>query len=241
MSMPWPLPPVDLRCIRILGKQEAAASRLIIMFGADVNFEDRADKAGPLVAAVRAGCDDLVGDLLIAGADPNAHQYGWDGGTPLHAAAERGLASTISVLLSSPKTDKNALNNDGRSPLTMASCLGHVAALKTLLAAGADVHIRGASQYLALAFGRESAATAMVEHDGSLSVLHWTALMDHADCAAALVDAGADTNAKSGRKDVTPFLLAARAGSIGALLALLRRGASVSTKQLTMDLRLYTS
>ncbi|CBJ26675.1 hypothetical protein Esi_0040_0117 [Ectocarpus siliculosus] len=108
----------------------------------------------------------------------------------------------------------------------MASYLGHVAALKTLLAAGADVRIRGASDSiaalsLALALGRESAGTAMVEHgfvanaddgDGSLVVLHWTALMDHAVCDAALLDAGADINARSGRKDATPFLLAARAG-----------------------------
>ncbi|CAM9362488.1 unnamed protein product [Ectocarpus sp. 12 AP-2014] len=128
----------------IVGKQEATARRLV-MFGAEVNFEDRADKTGPLIAAVRAGYGDLVRDLLIAGADPNAHQ-GQDGGTPLHAAAEWGLASTVSVLLSSPKTYKNALNNDGRSLLTMASYLGHVAALKMLLAAGADVHVSGASE-----------------------------------------------------------------------------------------------
>ncbi|CAM9156989.1 unnamed protein product [Ectocarpus sp. 12 AP-2014] len=51
--------------------------------------------------------------------------------------------------------------------------------------------------------------------------------MDHAVCAAVLVDAGADINARSGRKDATPFLLAARAGSNGALLALLRRGAGI--------------
>ncbi|CAM9632930.1 unnamed protein product [Ectocarpus sp. 6 AP-2014] len=69
----------------------------------------------------------------------------------------------------------------------------------------------------------------MVEHgfvanaddgDGSFVVLHWTVPMDHAVCAA-------DINAWSGRKDATPFLLAARAGSNRALLALLRRGASV--------------
>lgn len=62
------------------------------------------------------------------------------------------------------------------------------------------------------------------------SILHWTAVMNCADCAAALADAGADINARSGRNAATPFLMAARAGSNEALLALLRRGASVDQK-----------
>lgn len=132
----------------IVGKNEAAARRPVL-FGADVNFEHRADKAGPLIAAVKAGYDDLVRDLLIAGADPNTRQSDCFEGTPLHAAAERGLASTVSVLLSSPKTDKNALNNAGQSPLTMASYSGRVAPLTTLLAAGADIHKWGASDAVA--------------------------------------------------------------------------------------------
>ncbi|CAM9484185.1 unnamed protein product [Ectocarpus sp. 13 AM-2016] len=105
----------------IVRKQEAAARRLVMYVRSRCqNFGDCADDADPLIAAVRAGYDDIVRDLLIAGADPYVHHCG----TPLHAAVERGLASTVSVLLSSPKTDKNALNNDERSPLTMASYLG---------------------------------------------------------------------------------------------------------------------
>ncbi|CAM9354784.1 unnamed protein product, partial [Ectocarpus fasciculatus] len=138
------------------------------MFGADVNFEDRADKAGPLIAAVKAGYDGLVRDLLIAGADPNARQNEC-GGTSLHAATERGLASTVSVLLSSPKTEKNARNNNGRPPLTTPSYFGRLETVKALLAAGADVGIRGASDpwealWLATYLSKTGAIVALSEH-----------------------------------------------------------------------------
>ncbi|CAM9433861.1 unnamed protein product [Ectocarpus fasciculatus] len=223
----------------IVGKH-AAAARKLIMAGADVNFVDRADKAGPLCAAVVAGYDDVVGDLLLAGANPNVRQSDCHG-TPLHVAAEQGLANTVSVLLSSPSTNKDALDNEGYSPLMIASHRGNVATVNVLLAAGADVGIRdpvddASALALAAQFGRAGTMKALLEHgvdandggEGRMSSLHWAALCNSARCIALLLDGGADINARSlGNDGQTAFHFAAKAGRNKALLALLRRGASV--------------
>ncbi|CAN0130687.1 unnamed protein product [Ectocarpus sp. 12 AP-2014] len=226
----------------IVGKHTAAARKLI-MAGADVNFVDRADKAGPLLAAVGVGCGDLVNDLLLAGANPNVRQ-GDRRGTPLHSAAKVGLAKTVSVLLSSPSTDKNALDNNGCSPLMAASLNGRVATVRVLLAAGADAGIPGpwdAASALSLTaqFGQIGVMKALLEHgvdanDGGVgrwSALHWAAQFNSAGCVAVLLDAGDDINGMSEESEgQTPFHFAAKARNNEALLALLRRGASVDQK-----------
>ncbi|CBJ32237.1 ankyrin repeat protein [Ectocarpus siliculosus] len=197
----------------------------------------------PPPCAVKAGFDDLVHDLLLAGANPNVRQSD-SHGTPLHTAAKLGLANTVSVLLSSPSTDKNALDNNGCSPLMDASLHGRVTTVKVLLAAGADAGMRGpwdAASALSLAaqFGEIGVMKALLEHgvdvnDGGVgrwSALHWAAQFNSAGCVAVLLDAGADINDMSEKSEgQTPFHFAAKAGSNEALLALLRLGASVDQK-----------
>ncbi|CAM9297489.1 unnamed protein product [Ectocarpus sp. 12 AP-2014] len=175
----------------------------------------------------------------MAGANPNVivrHSFGH--GTPLHAAAKQGLANTVSVLLSSPSTDKNALDNQGFSPL-MASERGHAATVKVLLAAGADTDIRDPDDHSALVFAaqheRIDVMKAFLEHGVDANVgeddwnpLHWAAQFNGAGCIAVLLDAAADIDAKCPFLDGKASLhVAAEAGNNEALLALLRRGASV--------------
>ncbi|CAM9256634.1 unnamed protein product, partial [Ectocarpus sp. 8 AP-2014] len=125
-----------------------------------------------------------------------------------------------------------------------ASLHGRVTTVKVLLAAGADAGMRGpwdAASALSLAaqFGEIGVMKALLEHgvdanDGGVgrwSALHWAAQFNSAGCVAVLLDAGADINDMSEKSEgQTPFHFAAKAGSNEALLALLRRGASVDQK-----------
>ncbi|CAM9254332.1 unnamed protein product, partial [Ectocarpus sp. 6 AP-2014] len=124
-----------------------------------------------------------------------------------------------------------------------ASLHGRVTTVKVLLAAGADAGMRGlwdAAPALSLAaqFGEIGMMKALLEHGvdanyggvGRSSALHW-AQFNSAGCVAVLLDAGADINDMSEKSEgQTPFHFVAKAGSNEALLAPLRRGASVDQK-----------
>lgn len=86
--------------------------------------------------AVDGGHEELVNDLLVAGAIPNGLS-GKTNRTPLHVAAQSGSNGVVSTLVAAgPKrcTDKSF-----DSPLMKAAAAGHLAVVETLLAAGAHV------------------------------------------------------------------------------------------------------
>lgn len=73
----------------------------------------------PLDAAARGGCRPVVEFLLERGAGADLRTRGPDGGTPLHAAAERGFADVAAVLLSYG-ADVRARDAAGATPLDRA-------------------------------------------------------------------------------------------------------------------------
>lgn len=68
-----------------------------------------------LHTAVRVGHGDIVNDLLDEGASVADKDVLW-GGTPLHEAAKNGKAGMVQLLLLKG-ADKDALSNDGETPL----------------------------------------------------------------------------------------------------------------------------
>ena len=59
----------------------------------------------------------------------------------LHVAAEEGYDSIVDLLLhSNATTDVNQQSEDGKTPLFMAVCSGHVDVANLLIGAGADVN-----------------------------------------------------------------------------------------------------
>jgi len=90
-----------------------------------------------LIFHSKIGDADIVGALIVAGADTNAAED--DGWTALHWAAEGGYADIIKLLINAG-ADVNSRSVTGWTPLHSAACGGDVVATAVLLEAGADVN-----------------------------------------------------------------------------------------------------
>jgi ankyrin repeat protein len=108
----------------------AAASRLLIESGADVNARSaNSFSVMPLHSAVAGNHDAVVAVLIDAGADVNATQpHGW---TPLLGAAKNGSLASVERLLAAG-ADPAARNDDGASALELARAGGHTAIVARL-------------------------------------------------------------------------------------------------------------
>lgn len=145
--------------------------------------------------------------------------------------------------------EKKAHDKLGESPLVKASKNGHLAVVKTLLAAGADANVRarrglrvdgieagsaldwaprnGHVVILRALLGHGADMNSMVEP--GVTVLHHAASGDQADSVHELIEAGADRE-KSNACGWTPLMFAGVTGSLEAMVALLQRGAAVNYK-----------
>lgn len=167
------------------------------------------------------------------------------GFTPLHLAGLKGLEQVVSALLL-VGVDKDAVTNEGDSAL-MWACVGvkgigpSLAAVRTLLAAGADIHIRRRTGYSALDWaslqGRRFVLQALLGHGAEVnsrdakghSALHMAAANDQAGAVDALIEAGANIEMRSNTGQ-TPLAHAANRGKAKSLLVLLQQGASVGAR-----------
>eukprot|EP00752_Nemacystus_decipiens_P012533 g11101.t1 len=224
------------------------SSSALLLSGADATVLDRL-KRSPLHLAAEAGHRGMVNILLIKGVDPNIK--GGRNETPLHRAAVQGHAQCVSKLLAGG-ADKDSRTSQGETPLHMAArnnCLGVV---EELLAAGADFDLRGdyfSAKYNALDFaanrGYVDVVMALIRHGSSVKVsdddgftsLHRAAGYcrprgENGDVIRALLDAGADIEAKLTTCGSTPLHRAAyeRMETSGTIRALLEGGANVNAR-----------
>ncbi len=88
----------------------------------------------PLWEAVWAGDTDAVRRLLAEGADP---ARGWDGESPLHAAARRDRADLARLLLEAD-ADPDAKGQGYETPLLIAASRGRAEVVSVLLEHGAS-------------------------------------------------------------------------------------------------------
>lgn len=166
-----------------------------------------------LSAAVAGGDIDQARSLLEGGADPDGLRI--HGFTPLMRAAIRDDAAMVRLLLDAG-ADLEATDIAGLTTWHLAAEADAAAALDVLIAAGADLSVRSRNGMNTL----EHAAAA-----GSVRVI------------AAIAAIGVDLDAQSeivteghgypGERGSTALGIAARAGHIDAVEALLEAGASV--------------
>lgn len=122
---------------------------LLVKSGADL---ERANNEGdtPLVMAVRLRRVSVVRLLLDAGATVGrVNRRDAQFTTALHFAAFEEVESIIQMLIAAG-ADLDALDSDGHTPLSYAAWYGRVAAVRTLLLAGANAFTNDPSRYAVL-------------------------------------------------------------------------------------------
>jgi len=109
----------------------------LIYAGANIGAVTRIGQYTPLHLAAQAGNTEVAKALLKAGADANARTTN-SGVTAMHLAASAGNAELI-IVLADAKADLNAKEIEaGQTPLIFAAAGNRAAAIKTLIARGAD-------------------------------------------------------------------------------------------------------
>ena len=221
------------------------------MLAAGTDVDERSPHGGstPLHAAAFSGHEGVVRILLGAGADVAATDNA--GSTPLHWG---GRFEVVVRLLVEHGADVSAKANDGRTPediamarstnpaLWTAAWNGRAEEVQQLLAAGADIEVRGGLDastplHAAASWGRERVMRLLISKGADFSAadnetftpLHAAAMEGHEAVVRLLLGKGAEVSRK--KKDGwTALHLAASNGLEGVVRLLLSKGADVSAK-----------
>ena len=166
----------------------------------------------PLANAAMRQDLEAVRGLIARGGDPDA-AHG-DGMTALHWAAQHGNVKMVNLLADAGVDVEARTRLGGHTPLQVASRNAEAAAVRALLAAGADA---GAVT--------TTGATA----------LHFAAGSGSAAAVSALLDGGADADAREPVWGQTPLMFAAARARTEAIAVLLARGADPELAGMVVD------
>jgi len=92
--------------------------------------------------AARTGRTDAIAELVRAGADPELHDSGPNGWTPLLHAVHKGQFGSVRALLAAGAA-VDGRGDNGVTPLMQAAAQGEPKIVEELLRAGADPRLRG--------------------------------------------------------------------------------------------------
>jgi ankyrin repeat protein len=210
------------RLIEAVKSGERVAARALLDAGAEANAT-APDGTTALHWAARNDDAMLVDRLLRTGAEP--HPENRFGVTPIALACESGSAALVERLLEAG-VSANATGPHGETALHICAHAGNTAAVRVLIAAGASVNPGDSWR--------------------GQTPLMWAAAEGHPETMQALVDAGADVDARSTiiewerqRTDEprdkwlppggwTPLLLAARENCVACVDVLAAAGADLN-------------
>jgi ankyrin repeat protein len=194
--------------------------------------------AGPIHDAADNG--DLAGVQaeLDKGADVNAKDN--DGWTPLHIAASKNHREIVELLIAKG-ADVNATGESssvfiwqgGFTPLHYAAVNGHKEIVELLISEGADVNAKADNGLTPRDWAIKRTHTKIADflrtHGGKTSSIHFGVGDGDLAGVQALLDAGADVNAKD-EDGLTPLHRAALAGHKEIVELLITKGAEVNAK-----------
>jgi ankyrin repeat protein len=201
----------------------------LLRAGAKVNVANELGVT-PLVLAGENGNGEMVAAFLEAGANPNVLTLA--GESPLMAAARSGSVPAVTALLKRGANPNAAEQTRGQTALMWAVAAQQPAAVRLLLAAGADVTARTASHRRLVYTGfryitsppAESSNTVMEVDLGGFSPILFAAQQGNVEVATLLLEAGANKNDQSGLGQ-TPLIVAAHSNHADLVRLLLDRGA----------------
>lgn len=121
--------------------------------------------------AARTGRTDAIAELVRAGADPDLHDSGPNGWTPLLHAVHKGELGSVRALLAAGAAPDSRGDNE-LTPLMLAAAQGETEIVEELLKAGADPRLRGPIGWSALeqavANGQPAVVDALLRKDPEL-------------------------------------------------------------------------
>ncbi len=169
------------------------------MLDADPSLAKAKDQSGlsVIMKASYYGRRDVVDVLLASGVELNIFE-----------AAAMGQTKRVEELIKEDPTLVSAYSPDGFTALSLAAFFSHAETVNALLAAGAPVN----------AASRETM---------KLTPLASALASQRNDIARALIDHGADVNAKA-ENDLTPLHTAAARGNLESAKLLLEHGADIN-------------
>ena len=210
--------------------------KMLVEAGADVRATD-AERATCLIIAAYCGHTDTV-RYLVGLPDVDLNHEGSRNSTALHFAVEEKHADVVQVLIDAG-ADVETKNDEGHSPLIVASLSGELTTMKMLVKAGADVRATDAEGLTCLMFAAyhghidtvrylTGLSDVCLNHQGSRNYtpLHFAVEGKHADVVQVLIDAGADieTRTDDGR---SPLHMASILGELITVKMLVKAGADV--------------
>ena len=170
------------------GEGDLERVRQLIQDGQDVNRGDGYEWT-PLMRAAHFGHDQIVRELIRAGADVN-RKYKQ---TALHRASRKGSFSVIKTLANAG-ANLNEQDVEGMTPLMWAAEQGYAKVVVELIRAGADVSVVSSHEYW---WSVAAGSTA----------LHLAAARNRRICGVLLMEAGADMRTRN-KKSKSPLDLA---------------------------------
>jgi ankyrin repeat protein len=180
---------------------DLAKVKLLLDHGANINTASKRGRTALFLAAMTDRSADTVRLLLAKGADPKMTDSFKN--TVLIASAAGNDTETIRLIIDAG-VDVNAANALGLTPLIVsAGDNGNVRSVKMLLAKGAQVNAVSLAPFMYPGL----APKAGTPQFGSITALGMAAPFGPPELIKALLDAGADVNAKDVR-DMTPLMMA---------------------------------
>ena len=191
--------------VLMMAAQDAAKVRLLVARGADVKARAASGCDALTIAVSVRGTAAAVEALLNAGAETQAPQGVRARNSPLLFSAMTGDLDSVRLLLAHDASPSAAPAPQANTPLAAAVTFGYPDVVRTLIAAGASVHVTEAT---------------------GINLLHWAAIADRPAVIPILAKAGASLNAIDDN-GYTPLMYAATIdfGDDAVLRALLSAGA----------------
>ena len=231
-----------LHLASILG--ELTTVKMLVKAGADVRATD-AERDTCLTLAAYDGHTDTV-RYLVGLPEVDLNHQDSNNFTALHFAVQEKRADVVQVLIDAG-ADIETKDDEGRSPLLLASIEGELTTVKTLVEAGADVRATDAERdtclTLAAHFGHTETVRYLVglpevdlnhQEYRNFTALHFAVQEKHGDLVQVLIDVGADIETKTdtGR---SPLHLASLSGALTTVMMLVKAGADVRATDSNRD------
>ena len=210
--------------------------KMLVEAGADVRATDD-NRATCLMFAAYHGHTDTV-RYLVGLPEVDLNHQDTKNYTALHYAVQEKHADVVQVLFDAG-ADIETKNDEGRSPLLLASISGELTTVKMLVEAGADVRVTDTGRYtcliLAVCDGRTDTVRYLLslpevdlnhQDRDNYTALHIAVHFKHADVVQVLIDAGADIETKND-KGHSPLHVASILGELKAMTMLVKAGADV--------------